>query len=49
MIRIAMKCISILYAFGIVNVCIILNIFGQNLTCTENYAHHSMGRREYVV
>jgi hypothetical protein len=42
-----MKYIFILYAFGIVDLCIIIYTLGQSLTCMENYVHN-MGRRDYL-
>jgi fatty-acid desaturase len=48
--RIIMKHIFILYAFGIVDLHIIIYTLGkslQSLTCMKNYAQHIIGRREY--
>jgi hypothetical protein len=44
-----MKYIFILYAFDMVDLCIIIYILGQSLhslICMENYAQHKMDRRE---
>jgi hypothetical protein len=46
---IVMKCIFILYAFGISNIRIIIHILSQNLqslTSTENFVHHNMDKTE---
>jgi hypothetical protein len=48
--RIVMKYIFMLYVFDMVDLCIIIYIFDQNLhnvTCTKNYAQHKIGRRKY--
>jgi hypothetical protein len=47
-----MKYTFLLYAFVIVDLCIIIYVVGQrlhNLTCTEDYVQHNMGRRKYYL